>query len=351
MKQIFGKMGLGRGWTGIAGTVLAAGLWLGGTVETPSAQRIRLGTIVPKGSSYYNHLMQMGQEWRKAPDGGAQLTIYPDGRMGGEEEMIRRIRNGQLQAGLLTTVGISKIEPAVGGLQSMPMMFRNLDEVDYIGRILQPELEKNLENKGFVVLFWTDTGWIRFFSTEPVLYPDDLRQLKIWSWAGNPAQVDIYKKAGFTPVPLETKDIVLSFQTKAVSAIPMPATPAMASQLDQLAPHMLELNWAPLIGAAIVDKDVWEKISPRDRLFIRAAAEKAGQAMKSDARREAVESVEAMVKRGLTVHEVTPEIEAKWREAAQSAYPEIRGRLVPEEIVDRVQALLVEYREKHSSAP
>jgi TRAP-type C4-dicarboxylate transport system substrate-binding protein len=256
-----------------------------------------------------------------------------------------------LQAGLLTTVGISKIEPMVDGLQSMPMMFDSLDEVDYIGEILQPELERSLEEKGFVVLFWTDTGWIRFFSSKPVVYPDDLRALKIWSWAGNPAQVDIYKKSGFNTVPLETKDIVLSFQTKAVSAIPMPTTPAMASQLDQLAPHMLNLNWAPLIGAAIVDKDVWEKISARDRRIMKEAAAKAGRAMKADARKEASDSVEAMVQRGLTVHEVTPEIEVKWREAAESAYPEIRGRLVPEEVVDRVQMLLKEYRSRKNPTP
>jgi TRAP-type C4-dicarboxylate transport system substrate-binding protein len=212
-------------------------------------------------------------------------------------------------------------------------------------------LEKSLAEKGFVVLFWTDTGWIRFFSSSPVLYPNDLRQLKIWSWAGNPAQVDIYKRAGFTPVPLETKDIVLSFQTKAVSAIPMPATPAMASQLDELAPHMLNLKWAPLIGAAIVDKDAWEKLSSRDRAHMLKSAAEAGQLMKDDGRQEAKESVEAMVKRGLTVHEVTPDIEDKWREAAQSAYPEIRGRLVPEEVVDRVQRLLAEYRSKNNPAP
>jgi TRAP-type C4-dicarboxylate transport system substrate-binding protein len=175
MKRRFVERTIGRSGTGLMVTALTMWVWAGHVVDAYSAQRIRLGTIVPKGSSYYNHLMQMGQEWREAPDGGAQLTVYPDGRMGGEEEMIRRIRNGQLQAGLLTTVGISKIEPMVDGLQSMPMMFDSLDEVDYIGEILQPELESSLEEKGFVVLFWTDTGWIRFFSSKPVVYPDDLR--------------------------------------------------------------------------------------------------------------------------------------------------------------------------------
>ena len=59
--------------------------------------KIRLGTLAPNGSSYYKHLQVMGEEWRKAPGGGATLTIYPDGTMGGEGQP-------QTQAALLTRI-------------------------------------------------------------------------------------------------------------------------------------------------------------------------------------------------------------------------------------------------------
>ena len=125
--------------------------------------KVRLGTLAPRGSSYYKHLQAMGEKWRTAPGGGVALTLYPDGTMGSEADMVRRMRLGQLQAGMLTAVGLAEIEPAVTGLQSMPLMFRTLEEVDYIGEKLQPMLEKRLEEKGFVALFWSDTGWVRFF--------------------------------------------------------------------------------------------------------------------------------------------------------------------------------------------
>src|SRR3972149_10975885 len=94
--------------------------------------RVGLGTLAPRGSSYYKHLQAMGEKWRKAPGGGVQLTIYPDGTMGGEADMVRRMRLGQLQAGMLTAGGLADIEPAVRGLQNLPMMFRPLGEVGYI---------------------------------------------------------------------------------------------------------------------------------------------------------------------------------------------------------------------------
>ena len=75
--------------------------------------KVRLATLAPKGSSYTRHLQVMGEEWRKAPGGGAQLTIYPDGTMGSEADMIRRMRLGQLQAAMVTSSGIAEIEKGV----------------------------------------------------------------------------------------------------------------------------------------------------------------------------------------------------------------------------------------------
>ena len=306
--------------------------------------KVRLGTLVPKGSSSYKLLQAMGEKWRQAPGGGVSLTIYPDGTMGGEADMVRRMRVGQLQAGTLTTVGLAEIEPAVTGLQNMPMMFRSLEEVDYIGEKLQPMLEKRLLEKGFVVLFWADAGWVRFFSKEPVLRPDDLKRTKLFAWAGNADAVDIYKEAGFNPVALETVDILPSLQTGLITAVPVPPFVALASQIDGPAPNMLDLNWAPLVGATVISKKTWDSIPRAGQEVVMKAAVEAGKLFKEHNRRESVESVEAMKKRGLTVHAISPQIEAQWRQAAEAFYPKIRGRLVPADICDEVAKLLKEYR-------
>src|SRR5467141_3008347 len=122
--------------------------------------KVHLGTLAPKGSSYTRHLQVMGEKWRKVPGGGVLLTIYPDGTMGSEADMVRRMRLGQLQAAMVTTSGLLEIEPGVAGLQSMPKVFRTLEEVDFIADKMEPMLEKRLEAKGFMVLFWSDTGFV-----------------------------------------------------------------------------------------------------------------------------------------------------------------------------------------------
>ena len=126
------------------------------------AARIKLATLVPRGTSLHQILQTMGDKWVKTSNGNLAVTIYADGTMGSEADMVRRMRAGQIQAAMLSVGGMSEIEESVRGLQNMPMMFRSLEEVDYIREKLRPKLEKRFLEKGFVVLFWGDVGWIRF---------------------------------------------------------------------------------------------------------------------------------------------------------------------------------------------
>ena len=306
--------------------------------------RVNLGTLAPRGSSFHQALQAMGEQWRQAPNGGARLVIYPDGTQGGEADMVRLMRLGSLQAGLLSGVGLSDIESGVTGLQNMPMVFRDLEEFEYANQKLQPMLEKRLADKGFVVLFWGDAGWVRYFSTKPIVTPDDLKRNKIFVWAGNPAQMDIMKKSGYNPVALETADIVHGLTTGLITAVGVPPIVALVSGFDKRAPHMIELNWAPMVGACVIRKDVWDKLAaPTKEAMLKAAAE-AGKQIRTNNRREANEAVEKLKKNGLTVHSVSPEMEQKWREVVEEVYPQIRGRLVPADIFDEVTRLRKEYR-------
>jgi TRAP-type C4-dicarboxylate transport system substrate-binding protein len=306
--------------------------------------RVNLGTLAPRGSSFHQALQAMGEQWRQAPGGGVRLVIYPDGTQGGEADMVRLMRLGSLQAGLLSGVGLSEIEPGVTGLQAMPMVFRDLNELEYATEKLRPMLEKRFADKGFVVLFWGDAGWVRYFSTKPMLAPEDLKKNKVFVWAGSPAQVDIMKRAGYNPVSLETADIVPGLTTGLITAVGVPPIVALVSGFDKRAPHMIDLNWAPMVGACVIKKDIWDKLAPASKDAMLKAAAEAGKQIKSNNRKEAEEALEKLKKNGLIVHSVSPAMEAKWRAAAEEVYPQIRGKLVPADIFDEVTRLVNEYR-------
>lgn len=306
--------------------------------------RINLGTLAPRGTHYDRSLQALAQEWREISGGSVRLVVYPGGTQGGEADMVRLMRIGALQAGMLTAVGLSDIEPGVHALQSIPMAFRSLEEVDYVIERLRPRLEERFRDEGFEVLFWANAGWVRFFSKTPVIGPDDLMKLKLFAWAGNPDQVEIARRAGFQPVPLETSELVTSIRTPMVSAAAVPPIWALSTQLYISAPHMLDLKWAPLVGATIVSKKIWDRIPERMRGPLREAAHRIGREINRNSLREAEDAVVAMVSRGLVVHEVGAQMEERWREAARSLYSLLRDRVVPGELMDEVLSILREYR-------
>ena len=328
------------------GAALALGLLFTGT-KLDAAEKVitlKLGTLAPGGTSYHKSLQAMGESWKKATDGAVKLIIYPNGTLGGEADMVQLMQTHSLDAGLLTAVGLAEIDRDVHALQSMPLSFHNLDEADYVGEHLRPDLEKRMLAKGYVVLFWIDSGWVRFFTRSPILHPDDLRKLKVFSWAGATGEYDLWKSAGFTPVALETAGIPTGLMSKTIDAIAMPPFFALAGQLDSQAKYMLELNWAPLVGAAVIRKDSWDRIPANFHGTMLKIAEETGKQVKAAGRAESDAAVAAMVKRGLKVQKVTPDVEAEWRAVADQFKNQIRGKIVPADVFDKAQELLKEYR-------
>jgi TRAP-type C4-dicarboxylate transport system substrate-binding protein len=305
---------------------------------------LRIGTLVPKNSLYHQQLLELGETWRAAQGPGAKFVVFTDGSQGGEAELARRMRIGQLQGALLSVVGLREIEPAISALQNLPLLFKSWQEVDHVREKMRAGIEQKFLDKGFVVLGWGDAGWVRFFSKSPAWRPDDYKGMKFFAWGSEPEQQAIMKSLGYTPVPLETSDILPSIQTGMINVVP--ATPyfALASQIYNTAPNMLEINWAPIVGALVLTRKAWDGLSPAAQLALRAAGERAGLAMRTQARTEVDEAVEAMKKRGLVVNRPSPEQMREWNELAEKLYPRIRGTMVPADTFDEVFRHLASFR-------
>ncbi len=326
-------------------TALALALLCALTTPARAADvQLRMGTLAPKNSLYHRQLLEMGEAWRAAQGSGAKYMVYPDGSQGGEAEMARRMRIGQLQGALLSVVGLREIEPSITALQNLPLLFRSWEELDYVREKMRPAIEKKFFDKGFVVLGWGDAGWVRFFSKEAAVRPDDYKRMKFFAWGSEQEQQSIMKSLGYTPVPLETADILPAIQTGMINVVPSTPYFALASQIYNTAPHMLEINWAPIVGALVVTTKAWEAMTPEAQVALRTAGDRAGMHMRTQARKEVDEAVDAMKKRGLAVHTPNAAEMKEWNALAESLYPRIRGSMVPADTFDEVFKQVKAYR-------
>ena len=326
-------------------------LMLGGLISSTalaSEKPLRIGTLAPKNSLYHRQLLEIGEAWRQAQGGNAKYVVFPDGSQGGEAELARRMRIGQLQGALLSIVGLSEIEPSINALQSIPLLFKTWEEVDYVREKMRTSMEKKFLDKGFVVLAWGDAGWVRFFSKDALMRPDDFKKMKFFSFAGESEQQEIMKSLGYTPVPLEPTDILPSIQTGMINVVPSTPYFALASQIYNSAQHMLEINWAPIVGAFVITKKSWDDMTPEMQRALKSSSDKAGVVIRMQARKEVEEAVDAMKKRGLQVNKPNAAQMKEWQALSESLYPRIRGKMVPADTFDEVFAHLKAYRSAKS---
>jgi TRAP-type transport system periplasmic protein len=326
--------------------LLAAVTLLAGVLTTADARqaRVKLATLAPKGTSFHQILQEMGQTWREAPDGGVRLTIFTDGTMGGEGDVVRRMGLGQLQAALLTTSGLTEIDERVSGLQNIPVAYQSYAEVDYVRDRLGPKYAEMLREKGFVVLGWFDTGWVKIFSKEKITRPDDMMGGKVFIVPGSPGTMEIARSIGTQPVELEPTDVLVSLQTGLVNIAPAPPIYALAAQFFQPAPYMLDVNWLPLSGAIVMSTKSWDRLTAAQKEVMQSSAAEACDRLTARARAEMQDSIDAMVKRGLEVQTVEGELFEEWMDFGVGLHPQIRGGVVPAEEFDEIMGLLEAYR-------
>jgi len=319
------------------------------SVSLPAQTIIRLGTLVPKGSRWEQILLSMGDEWKKESGGKVELKIYPGGEQGDEPEMVQKLRIKELQAVALSGAGLSGIDPAVAALQ-IPMMLSSYAELDYVRDHIAARLEKGLAQRGFIVLNWGDAGWVHFFTKQPASRPDEIRRMKLCVLQGDTATFELYKANGFHPVSLAATDILTGLQTGLIDAFQAPPLLALSNQWFGGAKNMLDIQFAQLVGATVISRDVWEKIPAPVQKEMMQSARIAGVALRDEIRKSEASSIPLMQQFGLNVIHADPKAVVEWRQLAEGIWPKLRGSVVPADLFDVVKQLRDEYRKGHHEA-
>lgn len=323
--------------------ILTAALAAAPTAQAEKDVKIKLGTMAPEGSPWFNSLQRMSQRWKEASGGKVTLKIYPGGVAGDEGDMVRKIRIGQLHAATVTGVGLGRIHRATYALQ-LPMAMQSYEELDYVRDKLGPEIAGELEKGGVVVLNWGDAGWVHFFSKVPASKPDELRKLKMFLWSGDPEAEAAWRAAGFNPVPMSATDVMSGLQTGLIEWYATTPLFALTSQWASLSTHMMTINWAPLNGATVIAKSEWDKVDPAIKPKLIEIANEEGAKLKLEIRKLGEDAVKTLRDKKVVVTEPTAVDIAEWQKVAELAYPKIRGPVVPEHYFDEVLRLAKEYR-------
>src|SRR4029078_12741600 len=85
-------------------------LWLGATASQAQVVTIKMATLVPEGSSWHTILKEVAEKWKTISGGRVVVKLYAGGVAGDDPEVVRKMRLGTLNAGVLTSVGLGEID-------------------------------------------------------------------------------------------------------------------------------------------------------------------------------------------------------------------------------------------------
>ncbi len=296
---------------------------------------VKLATLAPEGTEWHGMLLEMGQEWKKISKKSVHLRVYPGGVIGDERDMVRKMRIGQIHAAAITTEGLSEIVPDFSAYY-VPLAFQNSEDVMSVTEALLPSLEKQLDEQGFKLLHIGELGWAYWFTSKPIKTPDDLKSMKIFTWAGDFKWERLWEKAGYNPVPLASVDILSGLQTGLINSFSTIPLYALSQQSFGIAKHMLDLKWGVLMAGIVIDNRVWGRISKKyhdDLISVTKSIQSRQKKLNANAERE---SIKAMQDYGLQVHSINENGLRIWKDEVKKMEEELRGNIIPAEIYDKV---------------
>jgi TRAP-type C4-dicarboxylate transport system substrate-binding protein len=332
-----------RRWNSLARAALALAAL---AAPAAAAQTIKLATLVPEGSIWDKTERELGSAIQSATGGRVKFQIYPGGVAGDEPDFLRKIRIGQLQGALFSASGLGDIDKAFYVFQ-VPLLFETDAEVLHVLESMRPELTRRLEAKGSVLLHWTNVGWLRFFASKPVASFADFKKRKQFVWGTDGRLQGWYQELGLQPVSMSGADVLTGLQTGLIEALPATPLAALSLQWFRPAPYMLDHRFAPLLGALVVSKSAWEKISAEDREVILKLARESEKKLMAEIPKREEEAVAEMQKRGLIVAKEPPSDADQWLALGREFQSRFRTHTVPPEIFDQAAKLLEEHRKAH----
>ncbi len=324
---------------------------LGCVTGAVSAQEIKLATLAPDGSEWMREMRAGADRVRELTDGRVEIRFYPGGVMGNDAQVLRRIRIGQLHGGAFAASGLAERYRALT-LYGIPLLFRSLDEVDYVRERLDPKLEAGLEQAGFVSLGFSEGGFAELMANEPVSRVEDLQRRKVWVPEGDPLSFIAMEALGLSPVVLPLTDVLTGLQTGLLDVVAASPSAALTLQWHTNVRYRTELPVAYTMGILALDARAFNALGAGDRRVVRDVMGDAMARIDRAAREDNLEAALVMTDIGVEPVSVNAADIGEWRSTVETIYPELRQRPdIDAPLLDELLGLLDDFRANDGAAP
>ena len=189
----------------IVATVLSAG--------TAAAQtEIKFGHVGEPGSLFDLSAQEFAKRANAKLGNKAKVTVYGSSQLGGDGELMKKLKLGTVDLALPSTVMSSQV-PAFGVFE-MPYLVKNREQMAKIrDQVVVPMLEPIAEKSGYHIIGVWENGFRQITNNKhPIKVPSDLQGIKL-RVPGGTWRVKMFKAYGANPSPLAFSEVFVALQT------------------------------------------------------------------------------------------------------------------------------------------
>jgi len=304
---------------------------------------IKMATLAPEGSSWMKTFNLLNSEVMKKTENRVRFRIYPGGVLGDEMDMLRKMKIGQIQGAAFTSGGLSALFKEIDVLQ-VPFLFQKYEEVDIVLKKMDAFFRKGFEENGYILLGWSEAGFIYLMSTIPISSVADLKRAKVWTWEESPMSKAIFDEAGVSAIPLSVPDVLVGLQTGLVEVVYAPPTGAISLQWFTRVRYMTDVPLAYLAGGIVVRKDTFKQIPPSYQNFILESSQAHLDQLKTVTRNENREAIKVMIKQGVKILTPSKDQIDEFKRLSNKAMSHISGQSFSKKVLGEVTSILEAYR-------
>lgn len=315
------------------------------------AQTIKIATIAPESSSWMKDMKAGAKSIEDHTEGRVRLKFYGGGVQGNAKQVQRKMRTGQLHGGAFASGELGLFQKDADIL-ALPMLFNSIEEARFVRKDVEPEIRQRMEDAGYVNFGLAAAGFAYMMTKEPAKTMDDLAGRKVWLPDGDQAGFAALKALGVAPVVMPITDVMTGLQTELLDSVGSPPVGAVVFQWHTRVNYITEVPLAYIYACLLIDKRVFNKVSPEDQEVVREVMEGIYRKFDKYGVSDNEEAMQALLDSGLEVVVPDDADVAEWRRVVSQSNREISAAGTFDlDLYERIQSLLADYRSGDTAAP
>ena len=310
---------------------------------TASAKTFKIATLSPDGSYWMTTMKAAAGEIAKQTEDRVKFRFYPGGVMGNDQAVLKKIRIGQLQGAAFSAGALATRAPDTQ-IYNVPLLFRSYEEVDYVRKHMDAELEAAFRDAGFVNFGFAEGGFAYIMSKQRIAAADDLKKNKVWVPSDDAASQSAVDSFGIAPVTLSIGDVLTGLQTDLIDTVAISPIGAIALHWHTQVGYVLDLPILYIYALLAIDRKAFNKLSEEDQAVVDEVMRQAFKNMDAQNRKDNRAAFAALENQGLKVSTPDAAQLKVWRDRGASAADQFvqRGKISPA-IHEKLRNLLNQY--------